>query len=73
MATDAPRPTPEHWRLTRMMDQHAFLEIHDGDDLRVGDMLGFDIVHPCLAFDKWRVMAVVDEQYRVLEMIETWF
>ena len=50
----APKPALGHWTLTRMMDQHAFMQIAQADDIRVGDMIGFDISHPCLTFDKWR-------------------
>lgn len=70
---EMPRSAPGHWAVTRMMDQHAFLEVAPGDDLRVGDMVGFGISHPCLTFDKWRVLSVVDSQYRVLDTIQTFF
>ncbi len=53
---EAPVAAPAHWKLTGMMDQHAYLHITEGDDLRVGDMIGFDISHPCLTFDKWRYL-----------------
>ena len=56
-----------------MMDQHAFLQIHQGDDIRVGDMIGFDISHPCLTFDKWRVLPVLDREYKVVDIVETYF
>ncbi len=69
----APNLVPSHWRLTRMMDQHAFMNIEPKDDLRVGDMLAFDISHPCLTFDKWRTLAVLDAQYRVIDVIRTFF
>jgi D-serine dehydratase len=36
-------------------------------------MLAFDISHPCLTFDKWRQLLVVDDRYRVTEVIETFF
>ena len=55
------------------MDQHAYLAIQPGDDLRVGDMLGFDICHPCLTFDKWRSLLVVDSAYNVVDIIWTFF
>ena len=29
-----------------MMDQHAFMQISEGDDIQVGDMIAFDISHP---------------------------
>ncbi|WP_430362994.1 amino acid deaminase [Trinickia sp. NRRL B-1857] len=72
---DAPREIAqsEGWEVTGMMDQHAYLRIVPGADLKVGDMLAFDISHPCLTFDKWRQLLVVDERYRVTEVIETFF
>ena len=73
--TSAPReiaPT-EGWEVTGMMDQHAYLRIVPGADLKVGDMLAFDISHPCLTFDKWRQLLIVDKQYRVTEVVETFF
>ena len=63
----------EGWEVTGMMDQHAYLRIAPGADLKVGDMLSFDISHPCLTFDKWRQLLVVDRSYRVTEVIETFF
>jgi D-serine dehydratase len=68
-----PLSSPRHWQLTRMMDQHAFLEFAEGDDIAVGDMIGFDISHPCLTFDKWRNIPVVDDSYRVIDVIQTFF
>jgi len=63
----------EGWEITGMMDQHAYLRIPAGADLKVGDMLAFDISHPCLTFDKWRQLLVVDSNYRVKEVVETFF
>jgi D-serine dehydratase len=68
-----PSPAPSHWTVTEMKDQHAYLRISPGDDLRVGDMLGLDISHPCLTFDKWRQIAVVDGDYRVVDLVQTFF
>jgi D-serine deaminase-like pyridoxal phosphate-dependent protein len=59
--------------LTRMMDQHAFLKIGQNDDLQVGDMVAFDISHPCLTFDKWRALLVLDAQYKAVDVIRTYF
>jgi D-serine dehydratase len=69
----APRPTPEHWVITKMMDQHAYLNVTALDDLRVGDMIGFDISHPCLTFDKWRTLPVLNAEYDVVDVITTFF
>jgi D-serine dehydratase len=69
----APLSAPAHWTFTRMMDQHAFLQIREGDDIRIGDMIGFDISHPCLTFDKWRCLPVLDKNYRVVDIVQTYF
>ena len=68
-----PAPAPSHWSLTKMMDQHAFMRIEAHDDLRVGDMIGFDICHPCLTFDKWRTIPVLDARYQVVDIVQTFF
>jgi len=66
-------PAPAHWKITGMMDQHAYLHIAAGDDIRIGDMIAFDISHPCLTFDKWRQMAVIDDDYNVVDVVQTFF
>lgn len=58
--------------VTALNDQHAYLQT-SGTDLAVGDRIACGIVHPCTAFDKWRHLALVDERYRVLETIDTFF
>ncbi len=69
----APRSPQPHWQVSKLMDQHAYLSLAPGDDLRVGDMIGFDICHPCLTFDKWRVLCVVDDDYNVVDLVHTFF
>ena len=69
----APRAAPQHWVVTKMMDQHTYLQIATQDDLRVGDMIGFDISHPCLTFDKWRTLPVLNTQYDVVDIVDTFF
>jgi D-serine dehydratase len=69
----APKTAPAQWTVTKMMDQHAYMQIAAHDELRVGDMIGFDISHPCLTFDKWRALPVLDAQYRVVDIIQTFF
>jgi D-serine dehydratase len=69
----SPTTVPNHWEVTKMMDQHAYLRLATGDDVRVGDMIAFDISHPCLTFDKWRCLTLLDAQYNVVDVIETYF
>jgi len=70
---EAPQPAPAHWETAKMMDQHAYLRIAENDDVRVGDMVGFNISHPCLTFDKWRTLPILDENYNVVDMVRTYF
>jgi D-serine dehydratase len=69
----APAASPAHWKITGMMDQHAYLSIGAGDDIRVGDMIAFDISHPCLTFDKWRHLLLLDDDYRCIDLVQTFF
>jgi len=61
------------YEFTALNDQHAFLRVPEDDDLAVGDRLVCGISHPCGAFDKWRVLPVVDDEYRVIDAIFTLF
>lgn len=69
----APAVVPAHWEISGMMDQHAYLKIAAGDDIRVGDMIAFDISHPCLTFDKWRHLPVLNAQFDVIDIVQTFF
>jgi len=68
-----PQAAPAEWQITAMMDQHAFMSIPEHADIQVGDMLAFDISHPCLTFDKWRQLLLVDEEYQVTGAVHTLF
>ncbi|MDR5903832.1 amino acid deaminase [Franzmannia qiaohouensis] len=63
------------WRVTKLMDQHAFIRLPEArdDDIRVGDIVAFGASHPCLTFDKWRQLLLVDDQLRVRETLTTLF
>ncbi|NHR05156.1 amino acid deaminase [Chromobacterium haemolyticum] len=65
--------TPGGLRTRDLMDQHALLERDPGLDLRIGDLLVFGSSHPCLSFDKWKRVFLVDEDYWVREEWETVF
>lgn len=64
---------PETLETTGIMDQHAMLKLKPDADVQVGDILVFSTSHPCLTFDKWKALLLVDEQYNVLETLETAF
>jgi len=54
-------------------DQHLFMNVPETSPLRFGDMVGFGISHPCLTFDKWQFIPVVDDDYNVVSAIRTYF
>ncbi|EPF20424.1 D-threonine aldolase [Cedecea davisae] len=58
---------------TGIMDQHAMLKLKPGVDVQVGDILVFSTSHPCLTFDKWKALLLVDDEYNVLDELETAF
>lgn len=43
------------------------------DTPRVGDLVRFTISHPCGAFDRWRVIPVVDDEHRIVDAVHTLF
>lgn len=59
--------------VTGLNDQHAYVEFDPASRLEVGDRIICGIIHPCTAFDKWRRIPLVDDEYRIQEIIETAF
>ena len=41
--------------------------------VRVGDLVGLGISHPCTTFDKWQVVYVVDDDYAIVDAVKTFF
>ena len=89
VSADAGYPVPQYWfrpgqhhaphalestySVVQLNDQHAYLEVPESSPLRVGDMIGFGISHPCTTFDKWRLMYLVNDDYEIIDAIETFF
>jgi D-serine deaminase-like pyridoxal phosphate-dependent protein len=59
--------------VTALNDQHAFCRLEDRLRLDEGDLLMCGISHPCTAFDRWRVIPVLDDEDRVVDAIATFF
>jgi D-serine dehydratase len=57
----------------KLNDQHGYLTVPAEADLAVGDLLGFDISHPCTTFDKWSLLLEVDDDYTVVDGLKTFF
>ncbi len=60
-------------RAVRLDDQHCYLQLPEGTELEPGEVVCFGVSHPCTTFDKWRVIPVVDDDYRVVDAIHTFF
>ncbi|MCW2106638.1 UNVERIFIED_ORG: D-serine deaminase-like pyridoxal phosphate-dependent protein [Rahnella aquatilis] len=60
-------------RISDVNDQHAYLLLPEEDELKPGDWVGCGISHPCTAFDKWRYLPLVDDDYYVTDSVETAF
>jgi D-serine deaminase-like pyridoxal phosphate-dependent protein len=57
---------------TRLNDQHAYLTVEEGS-VKPGDLIQFGISHPCTAFDRWRLLPLVDDDYVVTGLLRTYF
>ncbi len=68
-----PQALDEGFKISRLNDQHAFLELPASARLAVGDFVCLGISHPCTTFDKWQLIYVVDDAYNVIGGIRTFF
>ena len=59
--------------IDELNDQHAYGRVDPGLTLEVGHLVGCGLSHPCTAFDKWRVIPVLDDEDRVVDAIATYF
>lgn len=69
----APVPAPKHWQVQSIMDHHSTLHFPESTDLRVGDIIALSTSHPCLTFDKWRQLLIIDNQFNVIDQVSTYF
>lgn len=60
-------------KVSGMNDQHGYLTGPADGLLRVGDIVVLGVGHPCTTFDKWQVIPLVDEAFRVTGAIRTFF
>lgn len=65
--------------VTALNDQHGFLAFAaDGEPpVLIGDELRLGLSHPCTAFDKWKLVPVIDDadapDPAVVDLVRTWF
>ena len=68
-----PAASTAGWSVTALNDQHAYLRLDAGAGLGPGDVVALGISHPCTTLDKWRVMPVLDDDDRVIEIVHAFF
>ncbi|MFF2556993.1 amino acid deaminase [Nocardia sp. NPDC058058] len=79
IAGPAGKPLPEGATVSALNDQHTFLRLPGGDveAVPVGAVVRLGLSHPCTAFDKWRLIPVIDdaaaERPRVVDFLHTFF
>ncbi len=59
--------------ITLLNDQHAYCRVDPGVSLAEGDLVRCGISHPCTAFDRWRVIPMLDDDDRVADAVATFF
>lgn len=63
--------------VSALNDQHAFLRLPDDAELPLGSVVRLGLSHPCTAFDKWRLIPVIDDADaptpRVVDLLHTFF
>jgi D-serine dehydratase len=65
---------PADWKISALNDQHAYLRFDPAGLVpAVGDRVGLGISHPCTTFDKWRWLALVEDDGAITGAISTRF
>ncbi|MVW71323.1 amino acid deaminase [Bordetella sp. 15P40C-2] len=59
--------------VTQLDDQHCHMTVPTDSPLQVGDMVCFGISHPCLTFDKWEAIMMVNRHYDIVGAVRTYF
>jgi D-serine deaminase-like pyridoxal phosphate-dependent protein len=59
--------------VSRLSDQHAWLDTTPEADLEVGDWIGLGLSHPCTSFDKWPLIPLAEADGTVVDYIRTFF
>lgn len=79
-------PSPTHWRhdgvdhslpvqseLVGLNDQHARIRVPASCPVAPGDLMRCSVSHPCGAFDRWRMIPVVDDDAVIVDAVLTFF
>jgi D-serine deaminase-like pyridoxal phosphate-dependent protein len=69
---------PVKGELIALNDQHAFLRVAADDaTVSAGAVVRLGLSHPCTAFDKWKLIPVIDnadsKNPRIVDLVHTFF
>lgn len=67
------RPAPAGMRTVSLYDQHAILSSPPEAQLKIGDLIGFGVSHPCTTFDRWRALYLLEDDLRISGLVRTYF
>jgi D-serine dehydratase len=58
--------------IVKLNDHHGYLKFSD-ISLAVGGRIAVGISHPCTTFDRWQYLYVVNDEYDVVSVVQTFF
>jgi D-serine deaminase-like pyridoxal phosphate-dependent protein len=58
-------------RVTKLNDQHAFLQVPEELHVGLGEVWSFGVSHPCGAFDRWPAIPLVDHGHQITGAVTT--
>jgi D-serine dehydratase len=58
-------------RVTKLNDQHAFLQVPEELEVSLGELWSFGVSHPCGAFDRWPAIPLVDDGHQITGAVTT--
>ena len=68
-----PEPLRDEYSIKSLNDQHGYLSVPSDTPLQVGDMVACGISHPCMTFDRWQLLLMVNDEYDVTSAVRTFF
>lgn len=63
----------DHAIVSGVSDQHLHVRIDPTLPVSVGDLCACTLSHPCTAFDKWRLIPIVDHNLTIVDAVRTFF
>jgi D-serine dehydratase len=58
-------------RVTKLNDQHAYVDVPEDLQVGVGEVWSFGVSHPCGAFDRWPAIPLVDHSHQITGAVTT--